>query len=136
MAFFEWKADYSVDVASIDLQHKKLVGMLNDLYEAMKSGKASGPVVKKTIDDLLAYTRTHFSFEEQLLKKHGYPEYDAHVQKHVAMFNRVNEFSTKISQGASQPVLELATFLKDWLQKHILGTDKQYGPFLKSKGAQ
>jgi hemerythrin len=25
------------------------------------------------------------------------------------------------------------SFLKDWLIKHIMGTDKKYGPFLKEK---
>ena len=28
------------------------------------------------------------------------------------------------------------SFNKDWLDKHILGTDKKYGPFLNSKGVQ
>lgn len=103
------------------MQHKKLVAMLNELYEAMSGGAASGPVLKKSIDELLTYTKTHFSYEEQLMKKSGYPEFEEHVQKHHAMVKRVQEFAKKLNQDASQPVLEFASFLKDWLQKHNPG---------------
>jgi len=30
--------------------------------------------------------------------------------------------------------VEVMEFLKDWLEKHILGTDRKYGPFLNDKG--
>jgi hemerythrin len=39
MAFFKWKNDYCVEIVKINDQHKALVGFLNDLFEAMKSGK-------------------------------------------------------------------------------------------------
>jgi hemerythrin len=35
MKFIEWSNQMSVGVFEIDLQHKKLVGMLNHLLEAM-----------------------------------------------------------------------------------------------------
>ena len=39
MVLFEWDDTYSVNVGEIDEQHQKLVGMLNDLHEAMEQGK-------------------------------------------------------------------------------------------------
>ena len=32
--------------------------------------------------------------------------------------------------------IEVSTFLRDWLQKHILGTDKRYSAHLKAKGVR
>ncbi len=50
------------------------------------------------------------------------------------MMKRVNEFAAEICRGTPTSTLEFATFLKNWLQKHIQGTDQRYGPFLKGKG--
>jgi hemerythrin len=30
--------------------------------------------------------------------------------------------------------IQITNFLKDWLNKHILGADQKYAPFLKTKG--
>ena len=67
---FEWK--YSVNIASIDAQHQKLFAIADELHEAMRNGQA-GPVLAKTLDRLVQYTKTHFANEEGLMKIHGYP---------------------------------------------------------------
>jgi hemerythrin len=41
----------------------------------------------------------------------------------------------KIGTGAAQS-MEVMEFLKNWLNDHILGTDKKYGPHLASKGVK
>lgn len=40
MAHFERKEEYSVGIMDIDLQHKQLVLLLNDLHTAMLKEKA------------------------------------------------------------------------------------------------
>ena len=32
--------------------------------------------------------------------------------------------------------MEVMNFLKNWLVKHIMGTDKHYGPYLNAKGVK
>lgn len=39
MAYLNWTDELSVGIARIDQQHQKIVGFLNDLYEAMQAGK-------------------------------------------------------------------------------------------------
>jgi hemerythrin len=135
MAFFEWKDDYSVGIAKIDNQHKALVDFLNELYEAMKANKG-----KETLDivlkNLVEYTKTHFTTEESLMKLYKYPDYDVHKQKHDKMTGHVLEFKQKFDSGQISNPIQITNFLKDWLSKHIMGTDKAYGPFLNSKGVR
>lgn len=133
MSLITWENSYSVKVKVIDNQHQKLVGLINELYDGMNQGKgreASG----KTLDELISYTRTHFAYEEQLFKIHGYPTYTAHKAEHDALTAKVLDFQKQFREGKANLALPLMTFLKDWLINHIRGTDQKYSGFLNSKG--
>lgn len=133
MSLFAWSEKYSVNVAEIDDQHKKLIGMVNQLHDAMRQGKgkdALGPILK----DLIAYTRTHFAAEERIMRDNGYPEYEVHKTKHDHMTAKVADIYKEYLAGKANITFEVMDFLEKWLDKHIMGTDKQYTPFLNGKG--
>ncbi len=133
MAFFDWKEEYSVGIQEIDRQHKQLVSLLNKLFEAMKTGEGRN-ALSGILKDLVAYAGTHFAAEEKLMQANGYPDYPAHKEKHEKMGQRVQAYVEKFNAGELNTPIEISNFLKDWLAKHILQTDKAYGPFLNSKG--
>lgn len=135
MGFFDWRDDYSVGIKKIDEQHKKLVGHLNELYDSMKGGKGKetlGAVMK----GLVEYTKIHFITEESLLKLYKYPEFESHKKKHEKMTDHVLQLNRKYDSGEISNPIQITNFLKDWLAKHILETDKSYGPFLNDKGVR
>jgi hemerythrin len=39
MAYLNWTPDLSVGIDRIDQQHKKIVALLNELYEASRPGR-------------------------------------------------------------------------------------------------
>ena len=133
MALFVWSDKYSVNIKEIDNQHKKLVDMLNSLHDSMKAGKGN-EVLGKTLMELIQYVGTHFATEEKLLSTNGYPEYNAHKAEHTKLTQKAIELQKDFQQGAPVITVEVLGFLKDWLQNHILGTDKKYSSFLNSKG--
>jgi len=133
MSLIEWSDDYSVKVREMDDQHKKLVGMINDLHDAMKTGKGKD-AIEKILNGLADYVDIHFSAEENLMKTHGFPEYLKQKAKHDELTKQVQDFKSKFHAGESVLTVEVMSFLKDWLLLHIKGMDKKYGPFLNSKG--
>jgi len=134
MSLFKWTGELSVNIKEIDRQHKTLVDTINQLWQAMKDGEAR-EVIGEILKNLVDYTHVHFTYEENLMEKHGYPELEEHRKKHAFVTGKVQEFADRLNHDAHAPTIELATFVKNWLQQHILGTDKKYGPFLKEKGA-
>jgi len=133
MAMFTWSEKYCVNIREIDDQHKKLIGIVGQLHEAMRQGKgkqALGDVLK----DLIQYVRTHFASEERLMKSNGYPDYDAHKAKHDSLTRKVADIYREYQDGKVAISLEVMNFLEDWVGTHIVGMDKQYGPFLNGKG--
>lgn len=133
MALITWTENFSVQVQSIDDQHKKLIGLVNDLYDAMRAGKARD-VLGKVLSELIDYTVYHFGTEEKLFVKYGYPEYKAHKKEHDDLTKQAVALKEKFDNGNMMITIEVMNFLKDWLNNHILGTDKKYGPFLSAKG--
>lgn len=133
MALFTWNASYSVGISEIDQHHQQLMDMVNELNAAMldKKGKE---VVGGILGKLINYTAMHFAFEEKLMSEHGYPEYAEHKAKHDKMVGKVLSLQKDVDSKKLTVTADVMKFLQDWLNKHIMGTDKKYGPFLNEKG--
>jgi hemerythrin len=128
MAFFTWNETYSVSHDDFDRQHKRLIDMINELYDAMKQGKGN-EALSKLIIGLKGYTVTHFTNEERELAKINYPDLAEQISQHEAFVKKVTEFQNRLSAGKEGLSVEMMNFLKDWLTKHIMGADKKYASF-------
>lgn len=133
MALIDWDEKLSVNVKSIDAQHKRLIELINFLHDSMKEGKAKG-ALGKILDDLANYTDYHFKTEEEYFKQYSYPESVKHKKEHDDLRNEVISLKNKLDKGEAIITIEVMYFLKDWLSKHILGADKKYSAFFNSKG--
>ncbi|MCU7939344.1 MAG: bacteriohemerythrin [gamma proteobacterium symbiont of Bathyaustriella thionipta] len=133
MPLIQWNNELSVGINSIDEQHKKLVNLINELNDALQSGKAN-QVLAGIFDGLAVYTINHFGYEEELFAQYGYPESQAHKNEHRVLIQQVNDLQEKMNQGDFMISVEVMVFLKNWLINHILKTDKAYAQFLKDKG--
>ncbi len=59
MALMEWTDKLSVGVAALDEDHKKLVGMVNELYDAMLAGHGKEKL-GRILDGLVQYHQVPF----------------------------------------------------------------------------
>lgn len=135
MAFIPWDEKYSVRIKSIDDQHKKLFGMVNDLHDAMMHGK-SKEVMGKVLGELVNYTASHFATEEEYFKKHTYPGFAAHKREHDDLAKQATDVLNDFTSGKTVLSMAVMDFLKDWLYKHILKTDMLYVDHLIGKGVK
>ena len=133
MTLIKWDDSLSVNVAQIDRQHKKLVDMINELHEAMKTGKGRD-ATEKIVFNLLIYAATHFRTEEEYFSKFGYPDANSHEIEHADFVRKVTEFKDDFIKGKLSLTIEIMNFLSDWLKNHIKGTDKKYVRFFNEKG--
>ena len=132
---FAWNDTYSVQIGIIDMQHKNLVGLVNELHGAMMKGHGKDKL-GQILSKLIKYTEMHFGTEEKLMQSHGYPEYSAHKAEHDHLTHTVADLQRKFQANEVGLTVEVMDFLKDWLGKHIMGSDKRYAPFLNSKGVR
>jgi len=133
MALFVWNDSYSVGVKEIDKQHLMLVDSLNELFDAMRNREAK-EVIGGILKSLSDYIDFHFSYEENVMQKNGYPAFLDHKKKHQVFVENVSGFIKKYEDGSLMVSMEVMNFLKDWLKTHIMGTDKEYTEFFHKKG--
>jgi hemerythrin len=132
---FEWKDEYSVQIRGIDAQHRNLFATAAELYAAMSAGQGK-TACAKILDRLVQYTSVHFAHEERLMRQYNYPELAAHKAEHDALTKQVLQFQADFQGGRATLTVQLLQFLKDWLEKHIKGTDKRDVPCLSKSESQ
>jgi hemerythrin len=133
LALLTWSSKYSVSVQALDDQHRRLIGILNELHAAMLKGQAqrvAGPL----LDSLLSYTRDHFSTEERMMSEAGFPGLAEHRAKHQELAGQVGDYVIRYRKGDNTIYLQLLIFLRDWLANHIQKEDQEYGPCLNAHG--
>ncbi|MEJ5301061.1 MAG: bacteriohemerythrin [Thermodesulforhabdaceae bacterium] len=124
-----WSPEYAVGVPEIDDQHQRLFKMVNDLNEAMATGRGKD-ALDRILAGLVDYAARHFKTEEYYMEKANYPELESHRESHRRLTDKVHEMVDRYKTGETGIGIELLNFLTDWLKKHILGTDKKYAPYL------
>ena len=77
MAYLEWKDSLSVNVPAIDAQHRKLLGLIDRLHEAMTQGEGH-KVLGGIVGGLTEYTQVHFRDEEARFDASNYSDSIAH----------------------------------------------------------
>lgn len=135
MPFMVWNSSLSVGVEALDEDHKKLLGMVNNLHDAVQSGRGR-EALGKILAGLIDYTVLHFAREEKYLQENGYAEAPAHKREHADLTRQLLDVQAKYKAGASPSLsLEAMSFLNNWLVNHIQGSDQKYAAHLSPRGS-
>lgn len=129
MNAFSWKPVYSVGDDELDHQHQSLIALMNEYYSCQLNGEHER--AREVLRSLLALTVRHFQEEETRMIRAGYPHLKQHQRAHQELLKSVDGLVKEYLHAPnSETAGRLSTFLKVWLTRHILGSDKQYGPYL------
>jgi hemerythrin-like metal-binding protein len=131
MPFMAWNDKLSVGIEEIDADHKELVGLINKLYDEIRTGHGKDDL-ESILDRLVDYTQYHFEHERELFAMTAYTDTEAHETEHAKMVAWVLKAQAEFTASTlPAPSLEVMTNLKDWLFEHILVTDQKYVPYVK-----
>jgi len=130
---FVWKPGFALGITEIDLQHQTLLKYLNECIR-YASGHDAIVDTHGIINDLKSYARLHFTAEEALLRKVGYPGSEEHQQRHRLFEEQVAQMEQAVSNGEKHAVTSLVSFLRDWYMQHVLVEDKRYAEYMQAKG--
>lgn len=136
MIFFTWQAAYLTHISEIDVQHQKLVALINALYSDLlgcQDNDQKRVFIIRTLEELIDYSFYHFVTEEELLLKYDYPQYEEHKREHEQFKLKIAQFMKEQESVERVLPFPIVVFLRDWLISHVLTTDKKYSAYLNEK---
>ena len=122
----QWKDSYSVGNLQIDAQHRQLLAMCQQCEELLETrGMEDNSRIHLLLNDLSEYVRSHFDYEESLLRQHGYPKLLEHIAEHNEYWEQLANILAKASSGRDERD-DVRRLLQQWWMHHILEVDMQY----------
>lgn len=119
-----WDDSLSTGVRAIDVQHKYLIDIINELAEAIEAGVASGSV-RKILNLMKYYAEWHFGREELCMERFKCPVAAANKTAHAYFLETFRGFENEYRQsgGSEEIARRMYKTLTEWLVKHIKGID-------------
>lgn len=114
----EWRQGFKVNIEQVDDEHQHLFTLVKAL---------NLDSVQQTVEELLDYVVVHFSNEQALMEKSGYPAFEQHLKLHEDFAGHVADFLGSGDSWTEERVQELRRFLNKWLVGHIMTHDLRFG---------
>ncbi len=121
----EWKNEYNMDISVIDREHMEFIDIINRAIAAKQEDKAPDEILN-VLNEMTAYAQRHFKTEEDYMIKFNFSEYQYHKEEHLDFSFRTMAYLNRVVNCDFQVSNEILEYLKRWLVRHILGTDKRY----------
>jgi len=106
-----------LECEELDRDHKRLVEMVNDITEDIEKGETEN--CNSKVLNFVNFAIGHFSREEKMLKKAGYPDLEKHHEHHkrlIPKMEHIQEFAASVKTNEiarSSLKKELVFFLMD-----------------------
>jgi len=120
-----WNDSYSVGIKEIDQQHKKLVDIINVVYDAVITEKPT-EIIEQAFTDLNDYTIIHFSTERKYIDKLSNVDSEIHFKEHRSFTQKIQQYRDDFLLHNLKTSDEVINYLREWLIEHILVRDKVY----------
>lgn len=125
----EWKDLFLTNIPEIDLQHKKLIEVLNKVLIAQRENNTAE--VKEIFVQLIQYSQYHFEFEENHMQFNRYKKLSEHKLEHQYYIKQIQNLLLSLKEGKEDILSEIKEMLEKWLINHICSSDREYAKTIK-----
>jgi hemerythrin len=131
-----WDSRFEIGVAELDEQHRIFVSKVNELGRLTR---ATNPTVEEArfvielVQYIEDYAAGHFRKEEECMARFKCPMHEINKRAHQLFLEDYRRFKQRwFDDGYSTALLgELHKMTSGWVQKHILGVDRELRHFVK-----
>lgn len=120
-----WEAAYATGIPAVDCQHQSLFKALRCLHEALSAGTAQAEI-GVILEFLEKYARVHFTDEETLMLRAGFPGLPVHRAEHRDFQIRLHDLRAGHLDEGTAVSQETSRRLFEGFRDHILVQDMAF----------
>ncbi|MCL2801862.1 MAG: bacteriohemerythrin [Treponema sp.] len=126
-----WSGKMTCGLSLIDDQHRKLVDLINDLFNHVTGNEAQErKYFDRVKSETLKYIKIHFATEERIMLVTKFEGYTKHKNEHEVFILALLDYVHDYEVGGRLPLSAVLKFLKDWMVTHIVTEDKLFFEYL------
>ena len=122
MTLLSWKPAYSLGIPSVDLEHREMIKMINQLYAGLGE-KAEADDIEDALENIYAGIASHFALEERHMRDAGYAEYQDHKDQHEDLLDQIRDMMDDFERDPEAGREILQSCLSDWFGHHFATFD-------------
>ncbi|MBE9555817.1 MAG: hemerythrin family protein [Proteobacteria bacterium] len=123
MSLSSLKDELNTGIDSLDYEHRKLVGVMEDICVSFDHGESS---VSDLFGTLHARASAHFALEESIMREKKYAFYDTHKADHEQLLDRIRFMMDAYEDGMCKECnTSLRACLEAWLAGHVANADME-----------
>lgn len=127
---FDMKPEYYIGIDLIDEEHAQLFAFADEAYELLHDEFTPDKYDKidLILEKLRNYAAKHFTDEENYMESIQYKKIFTQKIQHQQFIEKLDEFIEKHNtetEDQDDQIMEILTYLTDWLVNHILYVDGQ-----------
>ena len=118
MSLIEWKDSFSVGVAAVDLEHRELIELINELHERIGAA-ADNDMTLAMLGEIYAQISAHFALEEKYMRESEYPQFHQHKEDHEELLDELRDIMDRVEDLGRYDADELSQELGRWFSEHF-----------------
>jgi len=122
MQLLQWKPSYLLGIPEVDLEHRQMIHVINDVYRQLEDKHDSQPV-QAAQTAIRAGISAHFAREERVMREAAYPEYAAHKENHEKLLAQIRDIVETYANDPEAGRAMLQSSLSGWFDVHFATFD-------------
>ena len=121
MTLLRWKPSFSLGIPSVDLEHRELIAMVNEVYARLEArcGEGEPLAIEAALGEIHAGIAAHFALEEVIMRQTAYAGYAAHKDNHEALLDQIRDLMDVYCADPQQGRARLERELSNWFGQHF-----------------
>lgn len=128
----KWNESWSSGNTMVDLQHRELIEMTNEIIP-LTLHLADSKKVEQKLDTIVRKLAEHFEYEERVMKKVGYRGLQEHSRIHQELLAHAEQRREAYQQNEANPMTLFTFMMKEVMINHLVEEDTKYFPYVRNE---